>query len=144
MRRKRFIRLVSNMGQRSCPHEESNVFTALPLSHRDSTMSYHEVYAYVARIQSDNYDKRYICEQNKTRRAQIYHLSYLKSFSKFSVKIHSLSETGTFSFFFFSFSGEQRKAQETRLAQLEEHEWKKKPQLPVSRPARLHPLAYQI
>ena len=76
-------------------------FTALPLSHRDSTMSYHEVYAYVARIQSDNYDKRHICEQNKTetRRAQIYHLSYLKSFSKFLVKIHSLSETGAFFFF---------------------------------------------
>ena len=115
------------MGQRSCPHEESNVFTALPLSHRDSTMSYHEVHAYVARIQSDNYDKRHICEQNETetRRAQIYHLSYLKSFSKFLVKIHSLSETGAF-FFLFSFSGEQRKAQETRLAQLEERELKKK------------------
>ena len=102
-------------------------------------MSYHEVYAYVARIQSDNYDKRRICEQNKTetRRAQIYHLSYLKIFlckllkewcatlTRGVRKIHSLSETGAF-FFFFSFSGEQRKAQETRLAQLEERELKKK------------------
>lgn len=117
MRRKRFIRLVSNMGQRRCPHEESNVkpsdltlncFTIEPQRLDD---------AYVARIQSDNYDKRHICEQNETDKTSSNLPSFLfenffevlckllkewcATLTRSVRKIHSLSETGAFFFFFF-------------------------------------------